>query len=353
MRRSGSPAWIIATVFIIMALPTLATWIPIVIFIWFVASVMMPSHSSRYPRSQKRTPRQNPYKKIYYEHYGYGSNQRTSRRTSRGYDEPETYHPKNYRYDDEQEQYTRANKPQPGLDNPWEKKQNSPKAETQDTEKNAKKAYKAAPLKESEKQNFLVHFIPILVGALVTSVSIHLGLDKIIASALGVILTSGLFLVMYLMRKKKVKESLSGNEQVLADGHKQALKINEFAEKLDKNPEIQWEVQEIGRIVEELFDGFVEDPSDIDRARNFIKYNLPEAMNLIEAYVKVTSNQSLSDGESAQIKKAEETIVTIRESFQKLQQDLLANDLMNLEVQSRTLKSVLQTHSSFVGKDKT
>lgn len=342
MKKSGFPFWVFVAIFAIIAIPKLAGMLPLIFFIWFTFSVLSPSKSSRRQPSRRYPTRENPYRKQYDSRY----------EDKRGHREPQTYQPKNYRYNDNIQPATPSDT---DLANPWRKSESATQqSQEQPKEKNKKQDYKPAPLKESEKQNFLVYFIPILVGALATSIAMQMGLDKIYASALGIVLTLGLLGILYLIRGKKVKETLDANAELIADGKQKVAKINEIAQSLDKNPSIQWEIQEIGRTVNDLYDNFIEDPSDIDRARNFIKYNLPDAIKLMETYVKVTNNPNIQTQESYdQLKKAEDSIISIRESFQKLQQDLLANDLMDLEVQSRSIKTVLQSHMAFMEQDKT
>ncbi|MFV0321249.1 MAG: 5-bromo-4-chloroindolyl phosphate hydrolysis family protein [Alphaproteobacteria bacterium] len=341
MKQSGFPFWIFVAIFAIIAIPKLAGMLPLIFFMWFTFRVLSPAKSSRRQPSRRYPTRENPYRKQYDSRY----------EDKRGHSEPQTYQPKNYRYDDDIQPAAPSDA---DLANPWKK----PGASTQKTqeqaqEKTKKQEYKPAPLKESEKQNFLVYFIPILVGALATSIAMQMGLNNIYASALGIILTLGLLGLLYLLRGKKVKQTLDANAQLIADGKQKVAKINELAQSLDNNPSIQWEIQEIARTVSDLYDNFIEDPSDIDRARNFIKYNLPDAIKLMETYVKVSNNPNIqTQANYDQLKKAEDSIISIRESFQKLQQDLLANDLMDLEVQSRSIKSVLQSHMAFMEQDK-
>lgn len=341
MKKSGFPFWIFVAIFAIIAFPKLAGMLPLIFFMWFVFGMLSPARSSRRQPSRRYPTRENPYRKTYDSRY----------EDKRGHSEPQTYQPKNYRYDDD---IQTAPPSDADLANPWEKPKTSAKPnQEQPKEQTQKTSYKPAPLKESEKQNFLVYFIPILVGALATSVAMQMGLDKIFASAIGIVLTLGLLGLLYLLRGKKVKETLDANAELIADGKQKVAKINELAQSLDNNPSIQWEIQEIARTVSDLYDNFIEDPSDIDRARSFIKYNLPDAIKLMETYVKVSNNPNIQTQENYdQLKKAEDAIISIRESFQKLQQDLLANDLMDLEVQSRSIKTVLQSHMAFMEQDK-
>ncbi len=340
MRKNRFLSFFFMTIFIIMVLPQLAGFLPLIFFSWFLFRIFFGS-SSRTPRM----PKQNPYRKRYEQKYGrqYEQNNYNPHR------EPESYKPKNYRYTDE---YS-TDKEQSDLENPWQKKTDSHKPSHKErskktTAQKSKEKYNAAPISKQEKQSFIIYFIPILVGALAASIAMQFSYTSLAASIIGIFLAIFILGLMFFIRGKKQKKALSGNELIFEQGRHYVTEITDIAERIEHNPSIQWEVQEIAHIVEALYESFREDPSDIDRSRNFIKYNLPEAIKLMDSYAKISSRSQKISTRSAQLQKAEEAIIAIRASFEKLQQNLLTNDLMDLEIQSRTIKGVLQNNLHFI-----
>ncbi len=336
MGKKGFPSFFFIAIFIIIALPKLAGFLPIIIFSWFVFRMLLGGKSSGHTK-------ENPYRKRYEKKYGY-QKKYDDEKNRDAYSEPKSYKPKNYsysRHEDEED-----------LENPWQEKQEKKAAKKRQPHKeDIKYKYKPAPISRQEKQSFMLYFIPFLVGALTISIAMQMGLDKITALALGAFLAFILLVIMGGLRKKKRQKALSGTALIFEQGQQYVVQIAQIATQLDDNPSMQWEIQEIAHIVDRIYEGFREDATDIDRHRNFIKYNLPEAIKLMEGYAKVygrSRQQNMSAENNAQLQKAEEAIITIRESFEKLQQDLLSNDLMDLEVQSRTIKGVLQNNLNFI-----
>ncbi len=346
MRKNRFPSFFFIAIFVIMLLPKLAGFLPLIFFSWFLFRILFSSSS----RSPKR-PRENPYRKRYEKKYG---QQYEHKHADSRHKEPESYRPKNYRYNDEYEAEASQETRRDDLKNPWQKKTNTPKAsygqkDKKQTAQKPKTKYKAASISKQEKQSFIIYFIPVLVGALAASVAMQMGNTSLEASIIGIFLALSLLGIMLLIRGKRQKKALSGNELIFEQGSIYVNQITEIAERVGHNPSIQWEIQEIAHIVEALYENFREDPSDIDRARSFIKYNLPEAVKLMDSYAKISSRSEITSApHTAQLQKAEEAIIAIRESFGKLQQNLLTNDLMDLEIQSRTIKGVLQNNLHFI-----
>ncbi len=340
MSKKGFPSFFFIAIFLVVILPKLAGFLPIIIFSWFAFRFLFGSPKSRRPTKE------NPYRTRYEKKYGISNHSRYD-----PYGEPESYRPKNYSYGSKNVE-AKAAIDEP-LENPWQKKKSthSPEQVQRKKHQSRKEKYKPAPISKQEKQSFTFYFIPFLIGALAVSVAMHMGFAKIVALGIGGFLTLIIMLIIRAMRGNKRKKVLSENELIFEQGQSYVMQIAQISEQMDYNPSLQWEIQEIANIVNAIYENFKEDPSDIDRNRNFIKYNLPEAIKLIEGYAKISArsrHQNISADNKAPLQKAEEAIITIRESFEKLEQDMLTNDLMDLEVQSRTIKTVLQNNLHFI-----
>lgn len=338
MRKPSRMTFFLIAFMMIILFPDLAGFLPVFIIGWLIFRSLTKPPSY--------TPKQNPYRKRFEKKYkSYNPPPHTDAR----YREPESYQPKNYRYNAPQteEQIYQSDE---NLDNPWKKTSEAQKAQKSTRsqshpKKEQQKKYKPAPITKQEKQSFIFYFIPILLGALATSVAMQLDYTRLAASLIGLFFTFVPLAILLLIRGKKKKKALSGQELIFEQGHRYVAEIKEIAEQIERNPSIQWEIKEIAYIVKALYKNFEEDPSDIDRARHFIKYNLPDAIKLMSSYARLSARPQV---DSQQLQKAEDAIISIRESFEKLEQDLLSNDLMDLEIQSRTIKTVLQNNLHFI-----
>lgn len=331
MRKPSRMTFFLMAIMVIILFPHLAGYLPVFVIAWLIF------RSLTKPPAYK--PKQNPYRKRYEKKY---KQHHKPHYDDERYQEPQSYKPKNYRYNDPYREEEPAHN---DLENPWKKTSPAQEKPTEAKSKTTKRKYKAAPISKEEKQNFIIYVIPVIIGALAASIAMQFDYTRLAASIIGLFFTFVILGLILLIRGKKKKKALSGHELIFEQGRRYMAEIMDISEQVERNPSIQWEIQEIGHIVEALYKNFEEDPSDIDRARNFIKYNLPDSIKLMASYAKLSGHPQVN---AQQLQKAEEAIISIRESFENLQQDLLSNDLMDLEIQSRTLKTVLQNSLHFI-----
>lgn len=320
----GNMPWFFIGLAVIMFFPSLAPLLPFILLFWYFKKTSKTSAKDR-----DAYLRQNPYLK--------------SKPVAR---EPEHYRPKSYRINDLE--------PQPDIQ-PDSYVRSAPdpdsKVEQKPHQKQPTAKRKKVINKQQEKQSANRYIFPLLAGAIATIITLFVLNDRIIASIAGISVAVISSLIIFIKQQSNKPKIAEGDELMIEQGYEKADKIYALAGKLDSKPSIQWEVEEISTVVREIFENFVQDPADIKQARSFIRHDLDDAIKLIETYTKVVTSKLSSETHDKRIAMAEASIISVRESFQKLQLDLMENDLLDLEVQSKTLKSVLKNSANFVGEN--
>ncbi len=316
---SGNMKWFFIGLAIIMFVPSLAPLLPFILLFWYFKKT-----SGASCKDKDSYLRQNPHR---------NRNRPTAH-------EPEHYRPKSYRINDIENPYTDIQ--------PDSYVRTKPKQQPQKQQSKPRQQQKPTKItnKKQEKQNANRYIYPLLAGALATIIVLFMLDDRLVASMAGIGVAVISSLIVFITQRAKKPKIAEGDELIIEQGHAKADKIQTLAAQLDDRPSMQWEVEEISNVVRDIFQNFVDDPEDIKQARAFIRHDLDDAIKLIETYIRVV--KSKLNQEDERITAAENSIINVRESFQKLQVDLLENDLLDLEIQSKTLKSVLKNSANFV-----
>jgi len=109
-----------------------------------------------------------------------------------------------------------------------------------------------------------------------------------------------------------------------------------------EDEKVKKKVEKIIDVVERIFSNFRDDPSDIRKAQQFLNYYLNSALKVLNRYVEFSGKQTTSQDVASTLRKIEELLGTIYESFESQLAKLMDNDVMDvsseIEVLEKTLK---------------
>ncbi len=83
------------------------------------------------------------------------------------------------------------------------------------------------------------------------------------------------------------------------------------------------------------------DPSDLRRARNFLDYYMDATINVVERYSGLAGRNLKTPEIEAALKRAEDSLETIRTAYDKQLLQLLENDVMGLDVELKVLERTI------------
>jgi len=107
-------------------------------------------------------------------------------------------------------------------------------------------------------------------------------------------------------------------------------------------------VDRVGRILGDILDtmqiireNFTQDPRDLSNADPFLNEYLGRAHDIVEQYNRLSRHKG-EEILTEQLRGSEETIARIRTGFRDFYNQCLQNDVVDLEVNSETLKSLME-----------
>lgn len=176
-------------------------------------------------------------------------------------------------------------------------------------------------------------------------------------SELNMLLELGLALGAYagfllvLPRAKSLEEELAGMGSLAGgDVSEAAVLIRSSKEKIETirgygsglEENIRIKVEHIADIADAIVEGFKEDPSDINRSKQFLFHYLDATIDIIGKYQELV-NKSAGTQIDAVLEKSEQTLSEIEEVFEKQYQRNLANEAMELDVNLDVLKNMIKS----------
>lgn len=109
-----------------------------------------------------------------------------------------------------------------------------------------------------------------------------------------------------------------------------------------KNNEVAEEVRAIARTAMNIIDNFRKDPKDIKRARQFINYYLDATVKIVSRYVELSNAAVVTPEVEKSLKKVEEIMHSVRQTFEKQHEMLLQDDLLDLDTEVEVLKKTMK-----------
>lgn len=85
-----------------------------------------------------------------------------------------------------------------------------------------------------------------------------------------------------------------------------------------------------------------QDPADLRKARNFLDYYLDATIKVVDRYVSLSGRAVRTPEMDSALRRAEESLDTIRSAYDKQLMQLLENDVMDLDVELSVLERTIK-----------
>ncbi len=109
-----------------------------------------------------------------------------------------------------------------------------------------------------------------------------------------------------------------------------------------RNNEVAGKIREICRIGVEIFDEIKREPKDLRKARQFINYYLDTTEKIVKRYVELSSKKESNPEIEETMKKVEESLDSIKDTYQKQLNNLLEDDLLDINTEIEVLKKTMK-----------
>lgn len=106
------------------------------------------------------------------------------------------------------------------------------------------------------------------------------------------------------------------------------------------------EIRDICKTGTEIFDYIQKNPDDLKKAKQFINYYLDATEKIVKRYVELSSNKDKSPEIENSLKKVEEMLQSINETYRKQLDNLLEDDLLDLNTEIKVLESTMKMENN-------
>ena len=135
--------------------------------------------------------------------------------------------------------------------------------------------------------------------------------------------------------------TVSEVKRVIRESSDKVREIRGYTIKI-RNNDVAAKVQEICRAAMDIIDSFQKDPADIKRSRQFINYYLDSTRKIVGKYVELADSRTMTPEIEAAMRRVEEVLGSILDSFKKQKSSLLENDLLDLDVEVSVLEKTIK-----------
>jgi 5-bromo-4-chloroindolyl phosphate hydrolysis protein len=137
------------------------------------------------------------------------------------------------------------------------------------------------------------------------------------------------------------KTNQSAPDDLIAEGNRRIAEILENAKRI-KSQEIKDKIAAIVEISGRIFEDLRQDPSDVKKAKKFVLYYLDSTSIIVKKYADLSKYTYTNPEMNSTLKRAENLLDSIKEAFEKQLLALLENDVMDLDVEIKTLESTFK-----------
>jgi len=163
-------------------------------------------------------------------------------------------------------------------------------------------------------------------------------------------------LVFFKPEKQKKEQGFTNIDGISKEMHEEALQKG--YEKLSKmrvltikinDREVKEKADRICGLTGQILDTIKNDPKDLKPARSFLNYYLDTAIRILTRYNELALYQTPTAEVEEVIEKVDHTLGTLEKAFEKQQERLLENDVLDLETELTVLERTVEMEG--FGKD--
>lgn len=139
-------------------------------------------------------------------------------------------------------------------------------------------------------------------------------------------------------------------ERDLANAEAAIAEIKSLCARMAK-PTAQKDARRVHDLMRRIVDDLRRDPADIRRARSFLAYHADATRNVFRRYVELSLQDVRDPSLLESLARTERSFGTMARAFERLLAGLLENDVMDLDVEIKTLEGAFRAEGVDIGSD--
>jgi 5-bromo-4-chloroindolyl phosphate hydrolysis protein len=183
---------------------------------------------------------------------------------------------------------------------------------------------------------------------LVSFFSFHI--QFFISLILGAAGYTGSYIIMAALKPKKQLEFKFNEitpellETTLQEGKEKTRLLQSYAKNIN-DIGVQKDVEHLIDVINKIYENFKKDPKDIKVARQFLSYYFDSTLKIVKMYGELSSQKIRTPEITEMLSKAERMLNSIGTAYEKLLARLLADDIMDLDVEIETLEKTFKAEN--------
>ncbi len=154
-----------------------------------------------------------------------------------------------------------------------------------------------------------------------------------------------LFKILHIRRQKKSQTgprfSSIEAEKNVRRGIEKLRNIRSLTLKITSN-DVAKQIQDICKTGSEIFAYIQKNPDDLKKAKQFINYYLDTTEKIVNRYVELSAAKEKSPEVESSLKKVEEMLVSIDETYKKQLHNLMEDDVLDLNTEIKVLETTMK-----------
>lgn len=130
-------------------------------------------------------------------------------------------------------------------------------------------------------------------------------------------------------------------EKTVRQGIEKLRNIRNLTLKIVSN-DVAKQIQDICKTGADIFDYIRKNPDDFKKAKQFINYYLDTTEKIVNRYVQLSAAKDKSSEIEASLKKVEETLASIDQTYKKQLHNLMENDVLDLNTEIKVLETTMK-----------
>jgi 5-bromo-4-chloroindolyl phosphate hydrolysis protein len=183
---------------------------------------------------------------------------------------------------------------------------------------------------------------------LVSFFSFHI--QFFISLILGAAGYTGSYIIMAALKPKRQLEFKFNEitpellESTLQEGKEKTRLLQGYAKNIN-DPDVLRNVEHLTDVINKIYENFKKDPKDIKVARQFLSYYFDSTLKIVKMYSELSSQKIRTPEITEMLLKAERMLNSIGTAYEKLLARLLADDIMDLDVEIETLEKTFKAEN--------
>ncbi|MFQ3620719.1 MAG: 5-bromo-4-chloroindolyl phosphate hydrolysis family protein [Spirochaetales bacterium] len=180
------------------------------------------------------------------------------------------------------------------------------------------------------------------VGGMAFGVTLLLAGSFFWAAGVSLLVFLGTWVV--LSPKPSNEERVGRNQlyqEILKLGKQQVQEMAHWISQI-RNPQVRLQAEKILTLARKIIIEVERDPKDISLAKSFLNYHFRAVGNILRQYVELTERTPEGSRLQETVKRVEHRLQDIAEVFEKQYEKLLANDVLELDVELKVLEQSIE-----------